>query len=173
MQAELTGEGFLDKMGRGLRLQAGRDLARWRGLCEHRAETGVFQALGKSQGSQLLRREEAGSQSLPHRPWRRKGAGRAVHLTLLPQHPQNRLLLPMELCWACLMVKLVAGEWGDILFKWACLSLNLFSRTSFSRAGGQFGEAFLPKRFSPSPAAQPLLRVREGITWRRHLPPLL
>lgn len=96
MQAELIGEGFLDEMGRGLRLQAGRDLARWRRLCEHRAETGVFQVLGKSQGSQLLRREEAGNQSLPHRPWRRKGAGRAVPLTLLPSTPRTGCCCPLN-----------------------------------------------------------------------------
>lgn len=73
-----------------------------------------------------------------------------------PQHPQNSLLLLLELCWSescagsqvCLaMVKLGAEGWGDILFKWTCLFLYLFSRTSFSPAGGQAGEVFFPKPF--------------------------
>lgn len=73
-----------------------------------------------------------------------------------PPHPQNSLLLPPELCWSescagsqvCLaMVKLGVEGWGDILFKWTCLFLYLFSRTSFSPAGGQAREVFFPKPF--------------------------
>ena len=87
MRAEFMGESFLHEMRHGLRLKDGKNLARR--LCEHRAETGVFQELGKFQGTQLLRRKERG-ESDPPRPLQEGGRSlQPVSLTLLPSSPRT------------------------------------------------------------------------------------
>ena len=110
----------------------------------------MFQGWASSRGHNSL---EAGA--FPTDLAEGKGLAGLPHYSA-PQHPQNRLLLPLELCWSedcagsqvCLaMVKLGVEGWGDILFKWTCLFLYLFSRTSFSPARGQAGEVFFPKLF--------------------------
>lgn len=115
----------------------------------------MFQGLGKSQDSQLLGLGERGLQGSPP--------------CSASQQPQNKLLLPLELCRP--------EGYGGI---WACLArikLRVKVETSFSGGpaccqgpasvmlGGNtsFGETFLPKTFPPSPSAQPLLWVGRGL----------
>lgn len=97
-----------------------------------------------------------------------------------PQYSQNRLLLPLEpvrargLWWepGLLGYGQVRGQWGDILFRWACLFLNLFTRISFSLAVGQERKAFLRRPFPPSPPAQygaSVLRPTFSSRWGRRL----
>lgn len=141
----------------------------------------VCQGLGWSQGSRRepnsLGKKGLGESDLPSKALQKE---RSLHRSLpysAPQCYQNWLLLPLEpvqargLWWELSLLGYgqVRGQWGDILFRWACLFLNLFARISFSHAGGQERKAFLCRPFPPAQYGASILRPTFSSRWGRWL----
>lgn len=178
-QAEFITESFLDETEHWLRLKD-ENLARWRELCI----SGTWKVSGVPQGTQFLRKEGTG-RVRSFLKGLREVKGLAGQSPFVLQDSQSWLLLPLDPVQATGSWwepglpghGQVRGQWADILLRWACLFLSLFTRISFSRAGAG-KEGISPQAFPSFPSCRiwgispkpHLLWVGEVITWRSYLP---